>query len=82
MLQAESKTTSKCGMGVLDFIGSTFTAATLAWAVALAAQAIGFDPAVWVAFVVTALLFSALAFSSLIVGGIVWAARHVRIVII
>lgn len=65
----------------MDFIGSTFTAATLAWAVAFAFQAIGFEFA-WAVVGVTALLLSALAFSSLIVGGIVWAARHVRIVIV
>ncbi len=65
----------------MDFIGSTFTAATLAWAVAFAFQAIGIDVA-WAAVGVTAILLSAFAFASLFVGALVWAARHIRIVII
>ena len=65
----------------MDFIGSTFTAAALAWAVAFAFQAIGFNFG-WEAICVTAVLLSAFAFSSLIVGALVWAARHIRSIII
>lgn len=64
-----------------DFIGSTFTAASVAWVAYFGAQALGLE---WISNVVmvTALGLSCFAFSSLIVGGFVWTARHIRITIV
>lgn len=66
---------------MLDFIGNAFTSATTAWAIAYVTQALGYeDIGAW--FILPALLFSAVAFSALIVGAMVWVARHVRIVVV
>lgn len=66
---------------MLDFIGSTFISATLACVIALSLQAVGFESAgVWIG--VTALMLSVVAFASLIVAGLVWTIRHVRLTII
>jgi hypothetical protein len=65
----------------MNFIANAFTMATLSWVAAFLFQVIGFDLG-WVATGLAAMMFSALAFTSLIVGGLVWTVRHVRIVII
>lgn len=66
---------------MLDFIGSIFTSANLAWVIAIGMQAAGFESAgVWIG--VAALMLSVIAFASLIVGGLVWSIRHVRLTIV
>lgn len=66
---------------MIDFISSTLFSATVAWALYFGMEGLGFTdyslfPGLW------ALAFSAVGLSACIIGSLVWAARHVRIVIV
>lgn len=66
---------------MIDFISSTLFSATVAWALYFGMNGLGFtDTAIFPG--LCALAFSAVGLSACVIGSLVWAARHVRIIII